>query len=179
MQYASTIARLAAFTIALSVSGYAYSFDILEVEPGEPFPNDPGPSSEKPDSILPTVTLKIPNSGTLENIFPDYEIWVLSESRRRTAIVMANRVFQDLSKCENTKSQVRAAIAEKLGTPDFPFSETVESDPYAGTEYIVSCTQPGGSPYVLLNFVIRNGEMGKEYQRISNEKLLKFNQRDE
>ena len=175
----SAMAKFIPFVIALLLSGNAYSFDILDVELGKPFPNDLGPSNKKLNAILPTDTIKVSNSGTLANIFADYEIWVLSEKKRRAAIVMANRVFQDLNECENTKSQLREAITEKLGTADFPFSETVESDPSDGTEYIFSCRAPSGSPYILLNFVVRNGKMSKEFQRISNEKLQKFNNRGE
>jgi len=177
MRSVSAMTRLLLFVASMLVSGGVYPFDILDVELGKPFPNDQGASSQKLNAILPTDTIKVPSSGSLASIFVDFEIWVLSEERRRAAIVMANRVFQDLTECENTKSQLRAAITEKLGTADFPFSDTVESDPYDGTEYIFSCSLPGGSPYVLLNFIIRNREMGKEFQRISNEKLQKFNNR--
>jgi len=173
------MARFFSFIIALSVCGCAYSFDILEVELGESFPNDPGPSSERLNAILPADTITVSNSGALKSIFPDFDIWVLNETKRRAAIVMASRAFQELSECKHTKLQLRAVIADKLGTPDFPFSETVETDPYAGTEYIFFCATPGGSPYVLLNFVIRNGKMGKELQRISNEKLWQTNKRYE
>ena len=119
------------------------------------------------------------SSGGLAGVFSHFEVWVLSEPERRAAFVMANRVFDDRDACEASKAELSAAISARLGTPDFPHAASVEEAPREGTEYVFACHSPVGTDAVLLNFVVRSAEMSREFDRISQQKLKKFNRRAE
>jgi len=161
----------ATLLLSLAFGANAAAFDMLDVVLGEAFPADTPESRKFLHDMLPTDKIKVTNSGALAAVFPDYEVWVLNESQRRVAVVMASRVLSDLDQCDRIRQEIRTAIDNRNDGADYAFAETVETELEQGTGYVFSCRQPQGSPLVLLSFVVRNAEMGREFLRLSNEKI--------
>lgn len=152
---------------------------MLDIELGKPYPGDTGSTDAQRSAMLPADTIRLDNNGNLAEIFRQFEIWVLNENQRRAAFVMASRVFDHADSCELASAALRAIIGDRLGSSDFPYAESVETEPIEGVEYVFGCHAPAGSPFVILNFVVRSGEMSREFDRVSRQKLKRFNRQGE
>ena len=152
----------------------APAFDMLDIELGKPYPGDPGSLDPQRSAMLPADTIRLDNGGDLAEIFLNFEIWVLNEEPRRAAFVMASRVFEQDDDCALAARALRAIIGDRLGHSEFAYAETVESEPAEGVEYVFGCHSPAGTPFVILNFVVRSGEMSREFNRVSRQKLKRF-----
>ena len=152
---------------------------MLDIELGKPYPGDPGSVDAQRSAMLPADTIKLDNGGDLAEIFREFEIWVLNEDRRRTAFVMASRVFDQEDDCALASKALRAIIGDRLGRSEFAYAESVESEPIEGVEYVFGCHSPAGTSFVILNFVVRSGEMSREFDRVSRQKLQRFDRQGE
>ncbi len=171
--------QLLLFSTVAGWGSQAAAVDMLDIELGKPYPGDPGPVDAQRSAMLPADTIKLDTSGNLAEIFRQFEIWVLNEDPRRAAFVMASRVFDHGDTCELASAALRAIIGDELGRSDYAYAESVETEPTEGIEYVFGCHAPAGSPFVILNFVVRSGEMSREFDRVSREKLKRFNRQDE